>query len=51
MTFSNVISAPYVADKKSFPVRWVVVALCAMAACVLSILVAYVLEHKNNKAE
>ncbi len=51
MTFSNVISEPFVADKKSKPVRWVVVALCAMAACVLSVLVVYVLEHKNYKAE
>ena len=51
MTFSNVVSEPFVADKKSYPVRWVVVALCGLAACVLSILVIYVMEHKNIKAE
>ena len=51
MTFSNVVSQPFIADKKTYPVRWVVVALCGLAACVLSILVVYVMEHKNIKAE
>lgn len=51
MTFSNVVSHPFIADKKTYPVRWVVVALCGLAACVLSILVVYVMEHKNIKAE
>ena len=51
MTFSNVISKPFIADKKTYPVRWVVVALCGLAACVLSILLVYVMEHKNIKAE
>lgn len=48
MTFSNVISEPFVADKKCFPVRWVVVALCAIGACLLSILMIYIFENSSN---
>ncbi len=47
MTFSNVVSEPFVADKKSFPVRWVVVALSALGACLLSLLLIYVFDNKS----
>jgi len=49
MTFSNVVSEPFVADKKSFPVRWVVVALCGLGACLLSLLLIYVFDNKSIK--
>lgn len=49
MTFSNVVSEPFVADKKSYPVRWVVVALSAIAACLLSLLLIYVFDNKCVK--
>lgn len=48
MTFSNVISEPFVADKKTYPVRWVVVALCGLAACFISIMVVYIMESKKD---
>lgn len=47
-TYSNVISSPYVADKKCYPIRWVVVALCGIGACFLSILVIYTIENKRK---
>ena len=49
MTFSNVVSEPFVADKKCYPVRWVVVALCAIGALMLSLLTIYVFENKSIK--
>lgn len=49
MTFSNVISEPFVADKKCYPVRWVVVALSAIGACLLSVLLIYVFDNKCIK--
>lgn len=51
MTFSNVISAPFVSDKKAYPVRWVVVALCGLAACIITIIVIYIMEGKKNLFE
>ena len=47
MTFSNVISEPFVSDKKAFPVRWVVVALCALGAFFMSIIVIYLFDNKK----
>lgn len=47
MTFSNVISEPFVSDKKAYPVRWVAVALCALAAFVMSIIVIYLFDNKK----
>lgn len=47
MTFSNVISEPFAADKKSYPVRWVIVSLCSISAFILSILVIYTMDRKD----
>ena len=51
MTFSNVVSEPFVADKKSYPVRWVVVALCSIGALLLSLLLIYVFDNKSTKQQ
>lgn len=47
-TYSNIISAPFVADKKCYPIRWVVVALSGIAACFMSILVVYIMESNKG---
>ena len=48
LTFSNIITEPYPADKKSYPVRWVVVTLSALGALLLSILVLFVIENRKK---
>ena len=48
LTFSNIITEPYPADKKSYPVRWVVVALSGLGALLLSILVLFVIENRKK---
>lgn len=47
-TYSNIISYPFVADKKCYPIRWVVMALSGLAACIMSILVIFIIENKNG---
>lgn len=47
MTYSNVISEPFPADKKCYPIRWVVVALSGLGAFILSLLVIFALENKK----
>lgn len=44
MTYLNIVSRPFVADKKSYPVRWVIVALCGIGAFLLSVLVVASIE-------
>lgn len=48
MTYSNIITEPYPADKKSFPVRWVIVALSGLGALLLSILVIFIIENRKK---
>lgn len=48
ISFANMVSNPFVADKKAYPIRWVVVALSALCACFISILVIYVIENKKR---
>ena len=48
LTFSNIITEPYPADKKSYPMRWVVVALSALGAFLITLLVLFVIENRKK---
>ena len=48
LTYSNIVTEPFPADKKAFPVRWVVVALSALGAMLLSILVIFIIENRRR---
>lgn len=50
-TYSNIISYPFVADKKCYPIRWVVVALSAIGACFLSLLLIYLFDTKRTEEQ
>jgi len=45
ITYSNVISNPYAADKKSYPVRWVIVVLTALGIWFFSLLTILIIEN------
>ena len=49
MTFLNVVSRPYIADRKATPVRWIIVALSCIGALLFSILLAVSIEKINTK--
>ncbi|MBQ0128329.1 MAG: hypothetical protein KBT57_00685 [bacterium] len=48
LTYSNIVTDPFPADKKSFPVRWVVVALCGLGAFLFSILLVFIIENRKK---
>ena len=48
LTYSNIVTEPYPADKKSYPVRWIVVALCGLGAFLLTILVLFIIENRKR---
>ena len=48
LTYSNIVTEPYPADKKSYPVRWVVVALSALGALLVTIHVLFVIEIRKK---
>ncbi len=45
ITYTNVLSEPYPADKKSYPVRWVIVALTALGVMFVSFLAILLIEN------
>ncbi len=48
LTYSNVITPPYVADKKSYPVRWIIVVFIGLATFFLTLIVILMLEKFRN---
>jgi uncharacterized protein involved in exopolysaccharide biosynthesis len=48
LTYSNVVSAPYPADKKAYPIRWLIVAVATIAVFVMSLLVIYLIETRKQ---
>ena len=50
-TYANVITDPYPADKKAYPVRWIIVALTALATFFFSVIIISCIENfkLNNK--
>lgn len=50
-TYVNLLSKPFIADKKSYPIRWLIVAFSTMAALFLAILIIGVIERRKFGAE
>ena len=48
LTYSNIVTEPFPADKKAYPVRWVVVALCGLGALLLSIVTIFIIENRKR---
>lgn len=47
LTYTNVVSHPFVSDKKSYPVRWLIVFVAVLSVFTLSLIVISFLEKKN----
>jgi len=48
ITYSHIVEYPVPADKKSYPVRWLVVAMSAISAVFLALLVFIVLDYRKE---
>jgi len=48
LTYTNIVTYPFPADKKAYPVRWIIVVIVALAAFVLASLVIFVLESRKK---
>ncbi len=48
ITYAHVVEYPVPADKKSYPVRWLIVAFSTMAAVFLAMLVFLILDYRKN---
>jgi hypothetical protein len=48
-TYVNVLNKPFIADKKGYPVRWVIVVISALASLFVAILVIGVIESRRKR--
>ena len=48
ITYSHVVEYPVPADKKSYPVRWLIVAFSTVSAVFLALLVFLVLDYRKE---
>jgi hypothetical protein len=48
-TYVNVLNKPFPADKKAYPIRWIIVVVTAMAALFLAIIVIGVIESRRTR--
>lgn len=51
MTYSNIVEKPFPADKKSYPVRWLIVLVVSLAAFAFTMLTILVIENRNFRLE
>lgn len=47
LTYANIVAKPYPADKKSSPVRWIIICIFSVSAFVFSLLVIVAVENKE----
>ncbi len=47
-TFTNAVTTPYIADKKAYPIRWLIVFYTVAAALVLAVVVIAIVEHQKK---
>lgn len=50
VTYTNVVTYPFVADKKSYPIRWLIVLVVDIAALALAFLLIIILDRKSFSA-
>jgi capsular polysaccharide biosynthesis protein len=48
ITYSHVVEHPFPSDKKSYPVRWLIVAFSAFSAVFMALLVFLILDHRKE---
>ncbi len=51
ITYAQVIQKPFPADKKSYPVRWAIVALTLLGGLIIALIAITFVESKKNKVE
>ena len=50
-TYVNLLNKPFTADKKGYPVRWVIVVVSALASLFLAIIVISIIESRRKRPE
>jgi len=46
-TYVNLLSKPYPADKKAYPIRWLIVVISSLAVLFLAVLIIGIIENRK----
>jgi capsular polysaccharide biosynthesis protein len=49
ITYCHIVEYPIPADKKSFPIRWIIVSLTTLSALILALILFLILDYHKNK--
>jgi capsule polysaccharide export protein KpsE/RkpR len=50
ISYSQIVSSPYPADKKTYPIRWVIVAVTVITSLIFSLIIIAFIDSKQKKA-
>ncbi len=50
LTYANIVTSPFPADKKTYPVRWLVVVVVSLAAFILATLAVFIVESRKKRS-
>jgi hypothetical protein len=48
LTYSNVVSSPFPSDKKAYPIRWLIVAICTIGTFIMSLIIIFFLDKNKD---
>jgi uncharacterized protein involved in exopolysaccharide biosynthesis len=48
VTYTNVVTYPFVSDKKAYPIRWLIVLISVLSVFTLSLVIISFLEKRNS---
>jgi len=51
LTYSNIVTYPYPSDKKSYPIRWLIVAIISLASFVMALMIIFFIENKKKQPD
>jgi hypothetical protein len=49
LTYTNVVTNPYIANEKSYPVRWLIVLVSTLSSLLVSLIVISMIDHRRSK--
>ena len=49
-TYVNLLNKPFPADKKAYPIRWIIMIVSTISALLIAILVIGIIDHRKIKS-
>lgn len=47
LTYTNIVAKPFPAEKKHYPIRWLITLICSVSVLFLTLIIIYIVERKD----